>query len=156
MRRTVNAGDPGVQERLVLTGVEVPPHALVGVIVTRELLLALRTRPAHVRVLRPQIDALARRVQHHAADVPRRRDPQNRFEELRVLHQRPPGRRLYCGGRQPASHGLLAIAASRRDDDAGSRGAAGAARSARSPGRGVGIVADLYAVTHGDPGRTLL
>src|SRR5438128_6644589 len=48
----------------------------------------------------------------------------------------------------------LAINASRHERGAGSRGAGGAAHSARSPGRRAAVVADLYRFTHGDPGRT--
>jgi hypothetical protein len=74
-----------MEERLVLTRVKVPPDALVGVIVTGQLLLALGTRPARVVMLSPQIDALAGRVQRDAADAPWRLNAQNRFEQLRVL-----------------------------------------------------------------------
>ena len=68
VRRTLDARHPGVEERLVLTRIEVSPHPLLGVIATRQRLLALRTRPPRVvDMLRPQIDALATRIQRHAS-----------------------------------------------------------------------------------------
>jgi hypothetical protein len=112
-----------VKEGLVLTGVEVPSHTLLRVIVTQQLLLTLRTGPARVGVLGPQIDALARRVQRHATDRPRLLQPQNRFEQLRVLQ---PTDLLAVGfyhtrAGAPASVSVLAFSASGRERDAESR-----------------------------------
>ena len=94
VRRAVDARHPGVQERLELAGIEMPPHPLLRVVVTRQRLRALRARPpGGVAMLRPQVDPLFARVQRHAVDRPGRLDAENGFEELRVLHQQPPGRR---------------------------------------------------------------
>jgi hypothetical protein len=82
VRRAVNPWHPGVEERLVLTRVEVPPDALLRVIATGQLLRAVRARPASVRMLCPQIHPFARRIQCHAADAPRRLNLQNRFEDF--------------------------------------------------------------------------
>jgi hypothetical protein len=144
VRRTVDPWHARVEERLVLTRVEVAPDALLRVIATGRLLRAVRAGPAGVRMLRPQIHAFARCVHGHAADAPGRLNAQNRFEKFRVLYRRPPGRRLYRQSTlagKPASASLLAISASRRERGAGSRGAEGAAHRARSPGRRGAVVA---------------
>jgi hypothetical protein len=72
-----------VQKPLVLAGIEMPLHALLGMIAGRQLLLAVGTRPPPVRiVLRPEIDPLSLGVQRHPRNVPRRLQAQNRFNLL--------------------------------------------------------------------------
>jgi hypothetical protein len=44
VRRALHTRDTGVQERLVLAGVQVPPHPLVGMIMPRCGLVTLGTR----------------------------------------------------------------------------------------------------------------
>lgn len=62
VRGTVDARHPGVENRLVLAGIEMPPHPCLRVIATRQRLQALWTRPPDVvGVLGPQVDALATR-----------------------------------------------------------------------------------------------
>jgi hypothetical protein len=51
-------------ERLEVTGVQMPPDALLGTIVPRQVGVAIRTTTNHADgVLRRQINALARRIQ---------------------------------------------------------------------------------------------
>lgn len=96
-----------------------------------------------------QIDALAARVQRHTTDCPQRRNPQNR-RALRPAPTTSPAVGCTVAGRSAARHGLRAIAASGRELDAGSRGAADAERSEVA----LDAAAGSRHVTHGDLGRT--
>jgi hypothetical protein len=70
---------------LKLAGVEMAPRPLLGVIKRGQLDAALGARPPRWIVLQPQVDALVVGLQFHTRDVPWRGDPQNRFEQIRVL-----------------------------------------------------------------------
>ena len=85
---------PRMQMGLELTRIEMPPRSFVGMIRARQELLALRTGPPCVRMLRPQVHALGGRIELDPRNAPRRLQPENGFEEFRVLHRRPSGHRL--------------------------------------------------------------
>jgi hypothetical protein len=85
MRGTLDARNLGMETGLKLAGVEMAPRPLLGVIKRGQLDAALGARPPRWIVLQPEVDALVVGLQFHTRDVPWRGDPQNRFEQIRVL-----------------------------------------------------------------------
>lgn len=82
--------DARVQVGLELAAVQMPPRPLLGVIVQRQRLGAVRARPRRVlRVLGPEVYALPMDVQVHAAHGPRRLQAQQVLIERGVVHGRP-------------------------------------------------------------------
>ena len=76
--RAPHTGDFGVEPRLVLAGIEVPPAAL-DVIVERRDGLAVRTRKQRPTLLRqPDVHRLRRVVQLDSRDLPWPRHAENR------------------------------------------------------------------------------
>src|SRR5690606_9657592 len=93
----LDARDAGVQPSLVLERVEVAPHALLGVVVDRMLLAALRARELRARCMpdvdvHPSLDELEVHLRH----LPGRGEPEELLEYFDVLHlpSEPPLRRL--------------------------------------------------------------
>lgn len=73
-------------ERLELARVQMPPRAGLRMVGAGEHRPAVRTRPPRRLVLQPHVDALLIGLQLDTRDAPRRRNAQNRLEQLRVLH----------------------------------------------------------------------
>ena len=92
---TFHQGDPRVQVGLELAAVQMPPRPLLGVIVPRQRLGAVRARPPRVlRVLGPHDHARPCDVQMDAAHRPRRLQAPQVWIPLGVVHggllMRPP------------------------------------------------------------------
>jgi hypothetical protein len=90
MLGTINPGNPGMQMRLKLAGVQMPPGSLFGVIPTGQFLPAFWARPLDsVRMLKPNIHAALGNLQIHPFDKPRFFQTQNTLVKVGVLHLNP-------------------------------------------------------------------
>ena len=78
---------PGVQNRLVLAGVQVAPPPLRLVIIRLGLRPTLRASPIpHLLVLQVNVNLSCRQLQVHAFHIPRGFDPQNSSIQVPILH----------------------------------------------------------------------
>ena len=86
MGRTLHPRNLGMQVRLKLTRVEMAPRPLCRMIEGGHRLAAVGTGPARRLVLQPHVDPLVLGLQRDARHVPGGGDPQNRLEQLGILH----------------------------------------------------------------------
>ena len=84
-----DARDSCCEDGLELTGIEMPPLAFLTVVVTGELLLAIRaTKLRSSRMFHPDPDLLRFHVKFHLRHAPRRLEAKNMLVEFFVLHLR--------------------------------------------------------------------
>ena len=111
--RAGHPGDPGVQVRLVLEEVEVPPRLVRRVVDRAGSLVALGTcearSPGEVEV---QVEAVAGGVEVHGHHSPRVLQSQRGLEQLQVVHDGPPHLQVagegpsLCLSLLPATHSI--------------------------------------------------
>src|SRR5437016_13881149 len=87
MLRALGTWRSGMQNRLVLAGVQVPPAPLRLVVVRLRLRPTLCTRPMpHVLMLQVDVDLSFCQLQVHTFHTPRGFDPQNSSIQFPILH----------------------------------------------------------------------
>jgi len=86
-----DARDSRGEDGLELTGIEMPPLAFLTVVVTGELLLAIRaTKLRSSKMFHPDTDLLRFDVKFHLRNAPRRMEAENMLVEFFVLLLRGP------------------------------------------------------------------
>ena len=102
MLGTVAARRVGVQNRVVLAGIEVTPAPLGLMILQRAFAAALAAQPGDARFMfQVDVDFLPVSCQLDAIDPPGTFDAENLGVELSVLHGQPPALILAPPGSQP-------------------------------------------------------
>jgi hypothetical protein len=86
----IDPGNASMQICAKLTGVQMPPNSLLGMIPTRKCLATLRTFPMNSKImLQPDVYTMLRDVQLYSGNIPGVFKAQYLFIKLGVAHQNP-------------------------------------------------------------------